>query len=153
MRNFCEKTDLKSRRKIKQATFQQELKHSKQTKGLITTFYIPGQLTVKSCKRFISVSFLNKTFRDCLQTRVLLKNSNIWQFEDIFMRQTFDGSSYHAVCHLGSLIFTAKVQTNHDLIAIVYLNFQFFIRFWFRFGQDFSLDLGFRQSNGVLHTF
>ena len=55
---FCEKTDLKSRLEIKQAAFQQELKHSEQTRELITTFYIPEQLTVKSCKSFISVSVL-----------------------------------------------------------------------------------------------
>ena len=45
---FCEKTDLKSRLEIKQAAFQQELKHSEQTRELITTFYIPEQLTVNS---------------------------------------------------------------------------------------------------------
>ena len=55
---FCKKTDLKSRLEIKQAAFQQELKHSEQTRELITTFYIPEQLTVKSCKSFISVSVL-----------------------------------------------------------------------------------------------
>ena len=45
---FCEKTDLKSRLEIKQAAFQQALKHSEQTRELITTFYIPEQLTVNS---------------------------------------------------------------------------------------------------------
>lgn len=69
---FCEKTDLKSRLEIKQAAFQQELKHSEQTRELITTFYIPEQLTVKSCKSFISVSVLFSW----LFIPFLLENSN-----------------------------------------------------------------------------